>query len=63
MPRIENEDCYEEHGKFRRVGPSGGTLLRRLLLVGSGITFESAGVHEFKGLGDARELFRLTNPG
>ena len=35
----------------------------KLLLVGSGITFDSAGVHELKGLGDARELFRLTNPG
>ena len=35
----------------------------KLLLVGSGITFDSAGVHELKGLGDARELFRLTKPG
>jgi class 3 adenylate cyclase len=35
----------------------------KLLLVGSGITFESAGVHELKGLGDARELFRLTPAG
>ena len=35
----------------------------KLLLAGSGLTFESAGVHELKGLGDARELFRLANPG
>jgi len=35
----------------------------KLLLVGSGITFDSAGVHELKGLGDARELFKLTKPG
>ena len=35
----------------------------KLLLAGSGLTFESAGVYELKGLGDARELFRLANPG
>ena len=35
----------------------------KLLLAGSGLTFESAGVHELKGLGDARELFRLANHG
>ncbi|MBI3770162.1 MAG: hypothetical protein HY271_16945 [Deltaproteobacteria bacterium] len=35
----------------------------KLLLAGSGLTFESAGIHELKGLGDARELFRLANPG
>jgi class 3 adenylate cyclase len=32
----------------------------KLLLAGSGLTFESAGTYELKGLGDARELFRLT---
>jgi len=31
------------------------------LLAGSGLSFESAGVHELKGLGEARELFRLLN--
>lgn len=31
----------------------------KLLLAGSGLAFESAGVHELKGLGDPRELFRL----
>ena len=31
----------------------------RLLLTGSDLSFESAGVHELKGLGEARELFRL----
>ena len=30
------------------------------LLEGSGIAVESAGVHELKGLGEARELFRIT---
>jgi class 3 adenylate cyclase len=35
----------------------------RLLLAGSGLTFESAGLQELKGLGDARELFRLTDGG
>jgi len=29
------------------------------LLAGSALTFESAGTHELKGLGEARELFRL----
>lgn len=33
----------------------------KVLLAGSGLTFESAGIHELKGLGDARELFRLAN--
>jgi class 3 adenylate cyclase len=31
------------------------------LLEGSGIALESAGVHELKGLGEARELFRITD--
>lgn len=35
----------------------------KLLLTGSSLAFESAGVHELKGLGEARELFRLGNPG
>lgn len=34
----------------------------RLLLAGSDLTFESAGMHELKGLGEARELFRLVDP-
>lgn len=32
----------------------------KLLLVGSGLAFESAGIHHLKGLGEACELFRLT---
>jgi class 3 adenylate cyclase len=32
------------------------------LLAGSELSFESAGFHELKGLGDSRELFRLANP-
>jgi class 3 adenylate cyclase len=35
----------------------------RHLLEGSGIALESAGVHELKGLGEARELFRVTDSG
>jgi class 3 adenylate cyclase len=31
----------------------------KLLLAGSGITFESAGFHELKGFGEPHELFRL----
>jgi class 3 adenylate cyclase len=31
----------------------------RLLLAGSGLSFESAGIHQLKGLGEASELFRL----
>jgi class 3 adenylate cyclase len=33
------------------------------LLQGSGLVFEPAGNHELKGLGDARELFRLADSG
>jgi class 3 adenylate cyclase len=35
----------------------------KLLLAGSGLSFESAGIHHLKGLGDACELFRLAGPG
>jgi class 3 adenylate cyclase len=31
------------------------------LLEGSGLGFESAGIHELKGFGEARELFRVTS--
>jgi hypothetical protein len=30
-----------------------------MLTTGSGLTFESAGVHALKGVSEARELFRL----
>jgi hypothetical protein len=33
------------------------------LLAGSGLSFESAGIHQLKGLGDACELFRLAGSG
>jgi class 3 adenylate cyclase len=33
----------------------------KVLLAGSDLAFESAGMHELKGLGETRELFRLTN--
>ena len=35
----------------------------KLLLAGSGLSFESAGIHQLKGLGDACELFRLASAG
>jgi class 3 adenylate cyclase len=35
----------------------------KLLLSGSGLSFESAGIHELKGLGEASELFRLIPSG
>ena len=35
----------------------------KLLLAGSGLSFESAGIHQLKGLGDAYELFRLASAG
>src|SRR5208283_3074257 len=35
----------------------------KLLLAGSGLLFESAGIHQLKGLAEASELFRLTGSG
>lgn len=35
----------------------------KLLLTGSGLAFDSAGIHQLKGLGDACELFRLAETG
>ncbi len=35
----------------------------KLLLASSGLTFESAGIHQLKGLAEASELFRLTGSG
>jgi len=35
------------------------SVTTKLLLAGSGLSFESAGTHQLKGLGDPRELFRL----
>jgi len=55
-----------EAARVAGVASAGEVLvsaMTKLLLTGSGLTFESAGVHELKGLGDARELFRLANPG
>ena len=55
-----------EAARVAGVASAGEVLVSattKLLLTGSGLTFESAGVHELKGLGDARELFRLANPG
>jgi class 3 adenylate cyclase len=31
----------------------------KLLLAGSGLSFESAGIHQLKGLAEGSELFRL----
>jgi class 3 adenylate cyclase len=33
----------------------------KFLLAGSDLAFESAGMHELKGLGETHELFRLTD--
>jgi class 3 adenylate cyclase len=35
----------------------------KLLLTGSGLSFESAGIHQLKGLAEASELFRLARSG
>jgi class 3 adenylate cyclase len=35
----------------------------KLLLTGSDLSFESAGIHQLKGFSDARELFRLAGSG
>ncbi len=45
------------------IGRAGDVLVSattKLLLAGSGLTFESVGVHELKGLGEPRELYRLS---
>ena len=35
----------------------------KLLLTGSGLSFESAGIYQLKGFSEARELFRLSGAG
>ena len=35
----------------------------KVLLAGSGLAFDSAGMHELKGLGETQELFRLADAG
>lgn len=52
-----------EAARVASVAGSGEVLVSattKLILAGSGLTFESAGSHELKGLGEPRELFRLT---
>jgi class 3 adenylate cyclase len=51
-----------EAARVASVATAGEVLVSvttKLLLAGSGLSFESAGTHQLKGLGDPRELFRL----
>ncbi len=55
--------AVHETARVAGVAGSGEVLISattKHLLEGSGITLESVGVHELKGLGEARELFRIT---
>jgi class 3 adenylate cyclase len=54
--------AVHEAARVASVATSGEVLVSattKLLLTGSGIAFESAGLHELKGLGEPRELFRM----
>ena len=55
--------AVHETARVAAVAGAGEVLVSsttKHLLEGSEIALESAGVHELKGLGDARELFRIT---
>ena len=55
--------AVHETARVAGVAAAGEVLVSattKHLLEGSGIALESAGVHELKGLGEARELFRIT---
>ena len=54
--------AVHEAARVAAAAGSGEVLVSattKLLLAGSDLTFDSAGLHELKGLGEARELFRL----
>jgi class 3 adenylate cyclase len=54
--------AVHETARVAAVATAGEVLISattKHLLEGSGIALESAGVHELKGLGEARELFRI----
>jgi class 3 adenylate cyclase len=54
--------AVHETARVAAVAGAGEVLVSattKHLLEGSGIALESAGVHELKGLGEARELFRI----
>ncbi|MGO9606344.1 MAG: adenylate/guanylate cyclase domain-containing protein [Candidatus Binataceae bacterium] len=56
--------AVHETARIAAVASAGEVLVSATtmhLLSGSGLPFESAGVHELKGLGDTRELFRLAD--
>ena len=58
--------AVHETARVAAVAVAGEVLVSattKHLLEGSGIALESAGVHELKGLGEARELFRITESG
>jgi class 3 adenylate cyclase len=55
--------AVHETARVASAAKAGETLVSattKFLLAGSGLTFESAGMHELKGLGETRELFRFT---
>ena len=55
-----------EAARVAAVATKGEVLVSattKLLLAGSDVVLEPAGIHELKGLGDARALFRLASPG
>jgi len=54
--------AVHEAARVAGVATAGEVLVStttKLLLAGSGLAFESAGIHQLKGFGDASELFRL----
>lgn len=58
--------AVHETARVASVAPAGEVLVSattKHLLAGSGLAFESAGMHELKGIGDAIELFRLVEGG
>ena len=58
--------AVHETARVAGVAAAGEVLVSattKHLLAGSELAFEPAGVHELKGLGEARELFRLTASG
>ncbi len=58
--------AVHETARVASVATAGEVLVSattKHLLAGSELVFEAAGIHELKGLGEARELFRLADSG
>jgi class 3 adenylate cyclase len=56
--------AVHEAARVASTAKPGETLVSattKFLLAGSDLAFESAGMHELKGLGETRELFRLVS--